>query len=32
MSGGHAALQQQHVFSVYVHVGSNEDFTGEREL
>jgi len=29
MSGGHAYLAQQHLFSVYVHVGANEEFSGD---
>ncbi len=28
MSGGRGALQQQHLFAIYVHVGSNENFAG----
>ncbi len=28
-AGGKGPLQQQHLFSVYVHVGINEDFVGE---
>lgn len=27
-SGGRGALQQQHLFSVYVHVGAKENFAG----
>ena len=30
-AGGKGPLAQQHLFSVYVHVGTNEDFIGENK-